>query len=338
MASVTPHGKGYRAFVSKQGPDGRTITKSKVWPKKREAELWAADLERDIRNGAYAVSNKTFGDAVEKYRKEVSPGKSEVWEGRRLNAFLAHFKPETRLADITRATIGAWRNKRLETVSGSTVVREAGLLRNLFTKAVDEWEWIEASPFKGVELPDENPARHQRWDWRLIRRVLRHCEVGGPKTQEIGQAFHIALRTGMRLSEVVSAPLYFDAKAGVVNLPNSKTSKGREPVPLTPEGLRLLRKQKPFTVNPNEASTMFSAVCKELLIDDLTFRDSRATSLTLLARKVDVMTLARVSRHRDLNMLLNTYYRETAEEVSARLAVSLSRRGSASPGSSSPAP
>jgi integrase len=338
MASITPHGDGYRAFVSKKGPDGHTITKSKVWPKKRDAELWASELERDIRNGAYSVSNNTFGDAVEKYRKEVSPAKSAVWEGRRLDAFLAHFKADTLLSDITKAKIGQWRNKRLETVSGSTVVREAGLLRNLFTKAVDEWEWIEANPFKGVELPEENPARHQRWNWRAVRAMLRHCEVGGPKTQEVGRAFHIALRTGMRLSEVVIAPLYFDAATGVVNLPKSKTSKGREPVPLTPKGLRLLRNQPPFTVNPNEASTMFSQLRQEVLIEGVTFRDARATALTLLARRVDVMTLARISRHRDLNMLLNTYYRETAEEVSARLAVSLSKPGSASRGSSSPAP
>jgi integrase len=341
MASITPHGDGYRAFVSKKGPDGKTISRSKVWPKKREAELWAADLERDIRNGRYSVSNNTFGEAVEKYRTEVSPDKSAVWEGRRLNAFLAHFGADTRLGDITKASIGQWRNKRLKTVSGSTVVREAGLLRNLFNKAVDEWEWIEANPFKGVELPPENPARHQRWGWQNIRRILRHCQYGGPKTQEVGKAFHIALRTGMRLSEAVSAPDYLDAPRAVVNLPRSKTSKGREPVPLTPQGLRLLVNQEPFTINPNEASTMFSALRKEVLIKGLTFRDARATALTLLARRVDVMTLARISRHRDLNMLLNTYYRESAEEVAARLAVTLggsASRGSSGPGSSASRP
>jgi len=322
MSSVLPHGKGYRAFVSMKGPDGKTISKSKVWPKKREAELWASDMERDIRNGRYTNSSKTFGEAVTKYKAKVSINKSLVWETRRLDAFLEYFGESSRLSDITKGTISEWIDDRMETVSGSTVVREAGLLRNVFYKAI-EWEWMEVNPFKGVELPDENPARHQRWGWRNIRKILRHCEAGGPKTQEVGKAFHIALRTGMRLAEAVQAPLYLDAAKAVVILPKSKTNKGREPVPLTPQGLRLLVKQPPFVVNPNEASTMFSELRQEILINDVTFRDTRATALTFLARKVDVMTLARISRHRDLNMLLNTYYRESAEEVSARLAKSM---------------
>ena len=54
-------------------------------------------------------------------------------------------------------------------------------------------------------------------------------------------------------------------------------------------------------------------------MDGLTFHDSRATALTLLSRKVDVMTLARISRHNDLTLLQRVYYRESAEEIAARL-------------------
>ena len=54
----------------------------------------------------------------------------------------------------------------------------------------------------------------------------------------------------------------------------------------------------------------------ELLIDGLTFHDSRATALTLLSRRMDVLRLARFSRHRDINILMNTYYRATAAQIS----------------------
>ena len=70
---------------------------------------------------------------------------------------------------------------------------------------------------------------------------------------------------------------------------------------------------------PNEASTLFSRLCKRAQVDGLTFHDSRATALTLLSRKVDVMTLARISRHNDLTLLQRVYYRESAEEIAARL-------------------
>jgi hypothetical protein len=38
-----------------------------------------------------------------------------------------------------------------------------------------------------------------------------------------------------------------------------------------------------------------------------------------LMRRVDVMTLARISGHRDLRQLIATYYRESAREIAARL-------------------
>jgi integrase len=74
-----------------------------------------------------------------------------------------------------------------------------------------------------------------------------------------------------------------------------------------------------FTVGPNEASALFCTLCDQLLIDDLTFHDTRATALTLLARRMDVMTLARISRHKDLNLLLRTYYRESVEDIANRI-------------------
>ena len=55
------------------------------------------------------------------------------------------------------------------------------------------------------------------------------------------------------------------------------------------------------------------------MLGDLHFHDARATALTLLSRKVDVMTLAKISRHKDINLLQNTYYRESAENIAKRI-------------------
>ena len=33
----------------------------------------------------------------------------------------------------------------------------------------------------------------------------------------------------------------------------------------------------------------------------------------------DLLTLARISRHRDVSLLLNVYYRETSESISRRI-------------------
>lgn len=131
-------------------------------------------------------------------------------------------------------------------------------------------------------------------------------------------AFHIALRTGMRLSEVLSAPKGFDRARNVVVLPESKAGRRRVEIPVGRIAAKLLSRAG-FTVGANEGSALFARLTDQLLIDGLTFHDSRATALTLLSRKVDVMTLARISRHSDLTILQRVYYRESAGEIAARL-------------------
>jgi integrase len=64
---------------------------------------------------------------------------------------------------------------------------------------------------------------------------------------------------------------------------------------------------------------MFRKARDQMGITGLHFHDSRAEALTRLARRVDVMTLAKISGHKDLSILQNTYYRETAQEIAARL-------------------
>jgi integrase len=309
MAYIRPHKDGYRAEVERHG-----IRASHVAKTKREANAWAIRKEAEL-DALKGSKGRRLGMAIEHYLKTVSSTKragAQDWERRRFASMLEFFG-DALLVEIDSGRIGQWRDHRLQTVSGSTVNREANLLRNLFTLAVDEWRWLERNPFKGVRLPKHNPARHQVWTWKLIKRVLRANRTG--KTLQTIHAFRIALHTGMRLSEVLAARL--DGRVAV--LPKDKTTNAPVKVPLARKGATLIAKYAPFTVGPNEASTLFSGLCAELLIEGLTFHDSRASALTWLSRRVDVMTLARISRHKDLNILQSTYYRESAESIAARL-------------------
>lgn len=312
MAYIRKFRDKWRAEVQRHGHRATKVTDTK-----REAQAWALQKEAEL-DALAAGGGRTFLDAVEKYKLTVSSTKrNPEWETRRFAAMLEHFGAQTKLSLIDSARIGEWRDARLKTVSGSTVQREANLLRNLFTVAADEWRWIDRHPFKGVRLPEHNEARHQLWGWREIRRVLRTGERAGGKTAEMARAFHIALRTAMRLSEVLAAPGGFNERRRVVVLPRTKTT-GRDEVPVGRIAAKLLAGEK-FTVDPNEGSVLFSKLCRQIMIQDLTFHDSRATALTHLAKKVDVMTLARISRHKDINLLHRVYYRETSDSIAARL-------------------
>ena len=164
-------------------------------------------------------------------------------------------------------------------------------------------------------MPKENAPRQTVWTWQLIKRVLRANRIG--KTEEMIRAFHISLHTALRLQEVLNST--FDPKRRVMALGKSKGVQAgvRVEIPVTRRAVKVLGNQ--FVVGPNEGSTLFSKLCRELLIKDLTFHDARGTALTLMARRMDVMTLAKISRHKNLNLLLSTYFRETAEQIAKRI-------------------
>lgn len=310
MAYVRKHGDGWRAEVQRNGQRA-----SKKFDTKREAQAWA--LEQEAQAKAVRQGWRTFAQAVERYEQEVTPTKKGAkWERSRLASMREHFG-SVRLGELDAPDIAGWRDARLKTVTASTVVRESNVLKHLFKIARDEWRWMESDPFKGVKMPTENEPRHQRWTWQQIKRVLRAGQLSGEKTRESAEAFHIALRTGMRLQEVLAAPRTFDKTRRVVTLASTKTT-GRVQIPVGRIAARLLDRQ-PFTVSANEASTLFSRLCARAQVVGLTFHDSRATALTLLSRKVDVMTLARISRHNNLTLLQRVYYRESAQEIAARL-------------------
>lgn len=310
MAYIRKYRDGYRAEVERHGHRA-----SFAAPTKREVQAWALKKEAEL-DALKSSGGKTFLAAVEHYRATVTAGKRGAeWEGRALDRLLTQIPGELALARIDSDTIARWRDARLKTVSGSTVQREANLLRNIFSRARNEWKWIAASPFQGVKLPKENAPRTSVWRWWLIRRVLRADRTG--KTAETIRAFRVALHTGLRLQEVLTGR--YEPARRVIVLPRTKPGE-RQEVPVTRRAARVLPALlAPFTVSPNEASVLFSKLCKELLIEGLTFHDARASALTWLSRRMDVMTLARISRHKDLRILLNTYYRETAEQIAARL-------------------
>jgi len=309
MAYVAKHKDKWRAQIERNG-----VRASKVFDTKREAQAWAMEQEATAKR-ARAGGNKSFGDAVDKYKEFVSAKKDgKEWEDRRLEVMRDYFGTSAGLLEIDAPQIAEWRDSRLKTVSASTVVREANLLRNLFNIARVEWKWMDHEPFLGVKMPKENAPRYQIWTWKLIKRVLRAERIG--KTREMQDAFRIALRTGMRLQEVLAAPGAFDPVRRVVTL-KTKTE-ARAQIPIGRIAAKLLIRQ-PFEVGANEGSVLFSKLCRELLIKDLTFHDARATALTHLSKKVDVLTLAKISRHKDLSLLSNVYYRVTADQIAAKI-------------------
>ncbi|MEM5294196.1 tyrosine-type recombinase/integrase [Burkholderia sp. JPY481] len=347
MASITPHKEGWRAQVYVKG-----TRDSQVFRNKRDATRWAAAREEELRKKAIRHSSKqhTLRQMLERYDEDIIPDKRGArFESLRLRSFLKHFPDlaAKNLDDVHTPDLAAWRDARLRgfvgkdgekvpPVTNAAVTRDISWLRNAFNIARKEWHWMESNPFEGFRLPQVTPARDRRVlpsEVRLMCRALNYRSGVAPQTiyQEVALAFLVALRTAMRAGEIVSlGKRTLDTRRRIARVPHKMqhlTGRPRE-VPLTRHALRLLKpvahREYCFTVKADSLSTIFRKVRERLAvaypsIADLHFHDARAEALTRLSRKVDVMTLAKISGHTDLNILQNTYYRESAEDIAARL-------------------
>jgi integrase len=312
------------------------VRRSQVFETKAAATAWAATVEAEIlamKRGAFP--RKTLADALDRYAEEVSTGKKgERFERLRMTAMKRDFPDlvKKQLTELRTPDLAAWRDKRLKAVTAGSVQRDISLLSHVFTVARDEWKWMGDSPLKGMKAPGQNAPRVRLPTPSEIKRLCRWLGYRtGQKPQtkmaEVALAFLLSLRTGMRAGEVLSlSGKTVDMKRRVATIHDHKTVRvtGRpREVPLSRHALRLLRpvmQDGPlFTVSSASLDALFRKARGALLIGDLHFHDARADALTRLAKKVDVMTLAKISGHRDLTILLNTYYRTTAEDIAARL-------------------
>ena len=129
------------------------------------------------------------------------------------------------------------------------------------------------------------------------------------KQHEVAVLYLLAIESAMRLGEMTTLePEQIHLSKRYVELLETKNGSSRR-VPLSTEAVRLLSLvPQGFTVSSGAASTLFRRACINAGISGLTFHDSRREALSRLAKRMDVMNLAKISGHRDLRVLLNTYY------------------------------
>lgn len=320
MASIIRHGKAWRALVNRGGK-----RLSKVFPAKRDAQDWAARQEYLIQNGDKVADALSFGEVMDRYAREVSPGKRGArWEILRLGMIGRDLLARLRLGDMEARDFADYRDRRLAKVTPGTVRREMVLLSGVLTVARKEWGLITANPLEDVRKP-ASPAARQRLVTpdELARLAL---SAGDDLTTATGRALHafrFGCETAMRAGEIVGLTwARVDLGAAVARLERTKNGTARD-VPLSSEAIRLLealpRADPVFGLRSAQLDALWRKIRDRAAVTDLHFHDSRGIAATMLARKLDVLDLARMTGHRDLNLLLRVYYRESASEIAKRL-------------------
>lgn len=96
-------------------------------------------------------------------------------------------------------------------------------------------------------------------------------------------------------------------------------------VPLSKKARALLEKRKTdsgliFDIKSSSLDTQFRRYRDMAAVENATFHDTRHTALTRLAKIYEnPMDLAKISGHRDLRQLLNTYYNPTIDDLADKL-------------------
>lgn len=331
MASIIRHKTGWRALIDRRG-----IRKSKVFATKQEARDWASREEYKILHGERIAAAMSLGDVLDRYAREVSPAKrGHRWEALRLERMRREIGHH-RLGDLEARHIAAWRDARLREVAPGSVRREMVLLGSALRQAREEWGLMSFNPMTGVRKPTEPPPRTRLPTADELERMAH--VAGSDLSTATGRAYHafrFACATAMRAGEIVGLTWdRVDMEARVAHLPITKNGRARD-VPMTREAVALLDQllatngleyrearemsQKVFGLSSQQLDVLFRKIRDRAGVEGLRFHDSRAYALTMLARKVDVLTLAKISGHRDLRILSTTYYREGAASIAKRL-------------------
>lgn len=322
MATIQRRGKKWRVQLYVKGQRDSGTFNSKA-----EAAAWA--LEREANLSGRKLPRKTFGDAMARYARDVSPLKpGSRWELTRLNAMQADPVAACALPALTPSDLVEYRDRRLGVVSGATVRREFSLIGVVLETARREWGWLRVNPAREVRRPTSPPARRRRVTAEEIRRLslafgISEGLASDTAMQRTGLAFLFALETAMRAGEIVGLTaehVHIDER--YVRLPRTKNGDVRD-VPLSKRAIEILETLPAnavpvFGLEPGTRDVFFRRARDAAGIPDLHFHDARAEAIWRLSKKLDVLQLARMIGHRDPKSLM-FYYAESPQETAAKL-------------------
>lgn len=315
MASIGKYRDKWRVHFYRDG-----LRKSKTFATKTEAKEWAEAFAVEVRSMEHGSSDVMLHFALDRYSTEVCAGHRGVEKDRiRIRSLKRQIK-DMPLADVTTKVLSKWKDER--TTQPASILRDMSLLNAFFEYCRKDWQYISKNPLKDVTKPPKPPARRRGVSQDEIDAVVAAFNVADDlpiitKKQEVGLAFLLGIETGMRRGEMLGlAPGQIHLGRRFVELDLTKNGDRRQ-VPLSKRAVQLLERlpEGCFTV----ASTTVDALFRKYRpTKDLHFHDSRSEGITRLAKKLDVLDLARMIGHRDLKSLM-IYYAETAEQIAAKL-------------------
>ena len=345
MASIKKRGPyQYQALIRRKGYPHQNRT----FETKREAQAWAAVVESEMVRGVFisrtSLDKITFGQAIQKYAKEVTTNKrGEMNELRRIKVLLKHPLALRSLASLSVRDFCIYRDERAQTVSPSTIQKDLALISHLFNIARKEWELPIHNFINDISKPKIPEGRNRRLLPEEEVYIIQACEDS--KAEAMTTITKLAIETAMRRGEILTLQwMHVDLAKQTVFLPSTKNGTARK-VPLSKKGVSLLASwpksidgrvfhqysnvssfQQPWSRVMKRAKKAYLADCLEnkmvpspTFLVDFKFHDIRHEATTRLAEKLpNILELASVTGHKTIQML-RRYYHPRAEETALKL-------------------
>lgn len=319
MASYTKRGSVWRVQICTA--HGR---KSKTFKTKAQAQAWARDFD------ATATNKPTFKTIAHAYLVNVAENKKDFKNDYlRVNRILQYSFADKSINDINAKDIAIFRADLLKTVSNATANRYLSAVSSIFNYAIKDLFITNHNPcrlLRKLNEPKPRERRLQDFEKTAILNALGYSQQCAPKLkkQQLAVMFLLALETGARLGELCKLEWRnVNYNKRFFMLEDTKNGDNRA-VPMSSRAVFLLEQMqdinsvKVFDFQSLAASALFKKYAKKAGVLNFHFHDTRHEAITQLARKIDVLDLARMIGHRDPRSLM-IYYNATATEIAARL-------------------
>lgn len=343
MASILKRGEySFQAVIRRRGFPSQT----KTFETKTDAQRWARMVEREMDQGAWRDSSlaerTSLGDILRRYMAEVTPAKkgAEI-EVIKIKALLRDQICPKKLSQLSSMDLANWRDRRLQTVKGSTVNREFAIISHAIEIARKEWGIHIENPAHRVRRAPGSAARTRRLGKDEEIYLSRSLER--TRNKYVAPMAYFAIETAMRRSELLALRwenVSLDRRTAF--LPKTKNGDSRV-VPLSSKAIEILKSlsshsveqvfplsmdsfKQAFERSVERARNMYLNDCIQQNINkddkslvDLHFHDLRheATS-RLFELGLNVMEVASITGHKTLQML-HRYTHLRAEDLVRKL-------------------
>jgi len=330
MASVYKIASGWRAQVRVKGKP----TTSKVFPTKREAQIWARDEETLVSKSPSNDPMMTFSEILAKYKAHARPGgKSKQYALQRLDKYWGSW----RMAEINSGAISDYAKQRRDSGRApstvladlsylNTVLAHGGVLAGNREAQVARLELKAATAsLRHTGTIADSTERERRPTDEELSQLIRWFSTQSRTALPMADIVLFAIATCMRQGEIVGPGGIkwedLDIKQRTIWVRKRKDPKrpgGRDDLvplvkghvtfegnPVDPVTLMerqatgYVRKGSVFPFREQRVCDMFAFACEKLHIHDLHFHDLRHDGISrLFEAGYDIPQVSAISGHR----------------------------------------